>query len=79
MPSQEIMVESGAYKLSGRWRPAADTGSAGPLLIAIHGGSFTSRYFDQPGFSLLDRAHAAGLSTTEPARVITRDLPGGGR
>jgi pimeloyl-ACP methyl ester carboxylesterase len=63
MPSQEIMVESGAYKLSGRWRPAADTGSAGPLLIAIHGGSFTSRYFDQPGFSQLDRAHAAGLST----------------
>ena len=33
-----------------------------PLIIAIHGGTYTSAYFDVPGFSLLDRAGANGIA-----------------
>ncbi len=44
--------------------------SAGePLVIALHGGTYTSEYFDIPGYSLLDRAEAAGIP------VIALDRP----
>ena len=36
---------------------AADT----PLVIALHRGTYTSANFDVPGYSLLDRAGAAGI------------------
>lgn len=42
----------------------------GPLIIALHGGSYSSKYFDVPGCSLLDRAAAAGLS------AVALDRPG---
>jgi hypothetical protein len=32
-----------------------------PLIIAIHGGTYTSRYFDVPGHSLLDQAGRNGI------------------
>lgn len=32
-----------------------------PLVVAIHGGGYSSAYFDVPGYSLLDRA-ASGPS-----------------
>ena len=35
--------------------------TSGPLIVAIHGGGYTSAYFDVPGHSLLDRAAAAGV------------------
>lgn len=40
-----------------------------PLVIALHGGTYTSEYFDIPGYSLLDRADAAGVP------VIALDRP----
>lgn len=43
-----------------------------PAIVAIHGGGFTSAYFDLPGFSLLGRAEALGI----PAVAI--DRPGYG-
>ncbi len=43
-----------------------------PLIVAIHGGSYTSTYFDVPGYSLLDRAAAAG------ARIVVPDRNGYG-
>lgn len=43
-----------------------------PLVIAIHGGTYTSAYFDVPGYSLLDRAQANGVP------IIAIDRPGYG-
>jgi pimeloyl-ACP methyl ester carboxylesterase len=42
----------------------------GPLVVAIHGGTYTSAYFDVPGYSLLDRADAIGI------RVVALNRPG---
>lgn len=47
-------------------------GPAKPLLVGIHGGTFTSTYFDVPGHSLLDLATANGFD------LITLDRPGYG-
>jgi pimeloyl-ACP methyl ester carboxylesterase len=59
--------------LSGRWRrPSADEGSAKPLIVAIHGGSYTSAYFDLPGRSLLEAAAANGIP------IVAIDRPGYG-
>ena len=43
--------------------------SGGPLVIALHGGTYTSEYFDISGYSLLERADAAGIP------VIALDRP----
>jgi len=40
-----------------------------PLVIALHGGTYTSEYFDIPGYSLLERAAARGIP------VIALDRP----
>ncbi|RFA08860.1 alpha/beta hydrolase [Subtercola boreus] len=40
-----------------------------PLVVAIHGGTYSSEYFDIPGYSLLDRGEAAGVP------VIALDRP----
>ncbi len=56
--------------LSGRTN--GGTPSGGPLVIAIHGGTYTSAYFDVPGASLLARAAANGLAT------VAIDRPGYG-
>lgn len=39
-----------------------------PLVVALHGGTYTSRYFDLPGYSLLDRARALGIPLIAPDR-----------
>jgi pimeloyl-ACP methyl ester carboxylesterase len=44
-----------------------------PLIVAIHGGCFTARYFDSPGFSLREMAAAEGFG------VILLDRPGYGK
>ena len=44
-----------------------------PLVIAIHGGTYTSAYFDVAGHSLLDRAELNGV----PAIAIDRHGYGG--
>jgi pimeloyl-ACP methyl ester carboxylesterase len=43
-----------------------------PLVVAIHGGGYTSGYFDVPGYSLLDRACRSGVP------IIAIDRPGYG-
>lgn len=32
-----------------------------PLIVALHGGTYTSTYFDVPGFSLIDQAASLGI------------------
>lgn len=56
--------------LSGRSALGIDRRLAGnpPLVVAIHGGTYTSRYFDLPGYSLLDRAKALGIPLVAPDR-----------
>ena len=43
-----------------------------PLVIAIHGGTYTSSYFDLPGYSLIERAKALGVP------LVALDRPGHG-
>src|SRR3984885_8526076 len=43
-----------------------------PLLVCLPGGGYTARYFDVPGFSLLDVAEANGFA------AIALDRPGYG-
>jgi pimeloyl-ACP methyl ester carboxylesterase len=64
----------GAITLSGRRRfPAANALTTDyPLIVALPGGTYTSKYFDLPGFSLMDRAIALGMP------VIALDRPGYG-
>jgi pimeloyl-ACP methyl ester carboxylesterase len=44
-----------------------------PLVIALHGGTYTSKYFDIQGYSLLDRAGAQGI----PVIAVDRPNYGG--
>ena len=41
-------------------KPEGVLAAGTPLIVAIHGGTYTSAYFDMPGYSLLDRAAANG-------------------
>ena len=57
--------------LSGRWTDSSAAAPADhPLIVAVHGGTYSSRYFDVPGYSLIDRAAALGLP------VLAVDRPG---
>lgn len=58
-------------RFSGRKRlPDAPLGPDTPLVIAVPGGTYTSLYFDVSGYSLVDRAAAAGVP------VLAIDRPG---
>jgi pimeloyl-ACP methyl ester carboxylesterase len=60
-------------RLTGRrCLPAGATKPDTPLIVAIHGGTYTSAYFDVPGYSLLDRAEALRIP------IIAPDRPGYG-
>ena len=69
---------------SGRQRMTSPVpGSATPLVVAIHGGSYTSAYFDVAGHSLLDAAAANGIPIIAPDRpgygstpILTEDEAG---
>lgn len=65
-------AEPVAGGLSGRVRlPGSGRNSTPlPLVVALHGGTYTSRYFDIPGASLLDRAVANGIP------IVALDRPG---
>lgn len=55
--------------LSGRHRvPDGATPPNTPLVIAIHGGTYTSAYFDVPGASLMAQAAACGIPVVAPDR-----------
>ncbi len=43
-----------------RW-PSASVGPDTPMVVALHGGTYSSTYFDVPGYSLLDRAAEVGV------------------
>lgn len=59
--------------LSGRHRLLdGDVPSDTPLVVAIHGGTYTSAYFDVPGASLMAQAAACRIP------VIAPDRPGYG-
>ena len=50
-----------------------------PLIVAIHGGTYSATYFDVPGHSLLDRAAVNGLTAVaidRPGYGATRPLAG---
>ena len=67
------MAELSFGLVSGRQRvPATARAAAAPLVVAIHGGTYDSGYFDVPGFSLLDRAEANGIP------IVAIDRPGYG-
>lgn len=60
-----------AMRFSGRKRlPDAPVRADTPLVIAVPGGTYTSIYFDVPGYSLLDRATAVGVP------IFAIDRPG---
>jgi pimeloyl-ACP methyl ester carboxylesterase len=46
-----------------------------PLVVAIHGGTYTSAYFDVPGASLMERAAANGIPIVAPDRPGYVDSP----
>ena len=59
--------------LSGRIQiPTAASTTDLPLVVAIHGGTYTSSYFDLPGYSLVERASALGIP------FLALDRPGHG-
>lgn len=70
----QFSERSGHGTVSGRKRGVNDTGHAvdRPLIVALHGGTYSSAYFDVPGYSLIDRAAALGLP------IIALDRPGYG-
>jgi pimeloyl-ACP methyl ester carboxylesterase len=54
-------------------RPSSPVAADTPLIVALHGGTYTSTYFDVPGCSLLDQAQALGIP------VLAIDRPSYGR
>lgn len=73
MGKQRYVFQAPGLELSGRgWLPAAVRADRHPLIIAIHGGTYSSSYFDVPGHSLLDRAQAQRLP------IFAIDRPGYG-
>jgi pimeloyl-ACP methyl ester carboxylesterase len=61
-------------RFSGRSRiPSGTIPADTPLVVALHGGTYTSLYFDVPGFSLLDVA----ASLEVPIIAIDRPAYGG--
>jgi pimeloyl-ACP methyl ester carboxylesterase len=70
---RSFTIEVAGRTLSGKAAVPADGGSDLPVVVALHGGSYSSEYFDVPGYSLLDRAGARGVA------VVAVDRPGYGR
>jgi pimeloyl-ACP methyl ester carboxylesterase len=54
--------------LSGRWQKGTRPALLAPLIIAVHGGTYTSRYFDVPGYSLFSQAAEVGVPILAPDR-----------
>ena len=71
MTSQSVSIDAGTMKLSGRFLLAAN-GQPRALIVAIHGGTYTSKYFDTPSSSLLELCASLGYS------ILALDRPGYG-
>lgn len=78
-PAPETGAAAGIAITGTQNRTAADGGSGGvPLVIALHGGTYSSEYFDIPGHSLFERADEAGIpviALDRPAYVGSTMLP----
>jgi pimeloyl-ACP methyl ester carboxylesterase len=70
MSTNPITIDADGHQVTGISSAAA--GGDLPLIVALPGGSYTSRYFDVPGHSLLDTAAANGVE------VVALDRPGYG-
>lgn len=68
----EISTKSGTKLAGRRARSTKPEAATRPVIIAIHGGTYTSAYFDVPNYSLLDQAFAKGFD------IIAVDRPGYG-
>lgn len=69
------MTERFAHRIGGQdlgGKVARGGDAALPVIVAIHGGTYTCDYFDVPGHSLLDRAAARGFD------IVAVDRPGYG-
>lgn len=71
MASQPVSIDAGDVKLSGRFLPATN-GAPKALLVALHGGTYTSKYFDTSPSSLLEFCATLGYS------ILALDRPGYG-
>jgi pimeloyl-ACP methyl ester carboxylesterase len=71
MASQPVSVDAGDVKLSGRFLSATN-GEPKALLVALHGGTYTSKYFDTPSSSLMELCASLGYS------ILALDRPGYG-
>lgn len=71
MGSHAISISAGNVKLSGRFLPAAND-QPGALLVALHGGTYSSKYFDTTSSQLLDFCASLGYS------ILALDRPGYG-
>lgn len=61
MASRSVSVDAGDVKLSGRFVPATH-GQPGALIVALHGGTYSSKYFDTAPSQLLDFCASLGYS-----------------
>ena len=71
MASRTVSIDAGNVQLSGRFLPATN-GDPRALLVALHGGTYTSKYFDTPSSSLLEFCASSGYS------ILALDRPGYG-
>lgn len=71
---RQFFERSGNLIVSGRMHGLEATSRtvASPLIVALHGGTYSCAYFDVQGYSLIDRAAALGLP------IIALDRPGYG-
>lgn len=66
------MTELNLGRTSGRAQIPAGAEPGVPLVVAVHGGTYDSQYFDVPGHSLVERAAANGVP------IVALDRPGYG-
>ncbi len=74
MGVREFRVTVDGHEFSGRCTESSEGDAFGsPVIVAIHGGTYFSKYFDIDGYSLLARGGIRGL------RVVAIDRPGYGQ
>ncbi len=71
MTSQAVSIRAGTIELSGRFLPATN-GQPRALLVALHGGTYSSKYFDTAPSQLLEFCASLGYS------ILALDRPGYG-
>jgi pimeloyl-ACP methyl ester carboxylesterase len=71
MASRSVSVDAENVKLSGRFLPATN-GQPRALLVALHGGTYSSKYFDTAPSRLLELCASLGYS------ILALDRPGYG-